>query len=80
MPRRWRPALGHPVPLGSAKTLEDQGGWTNRDIVEVFADYVSVVGEALGDRVENWMIFNEPLSFTMLGYMLGEVHRVGADW
>ena len=34
--------------------------------------YVAVVGDTLGDRVTNWMLFNEPLSFTMLGYMLGE--------
>lgn len=54
------------------QALEDRGGWTNRDIVEVFADYVGLVGQVLGDRVRNWMIFNEPLSFTMLGYLLGE--------
>ena len=33
---------------------------------------MAVVGDTLGDRVTNWMLFNEPLSFTMLGYMLGE--------
>jgi beta-glucosidase len=52
--------------------LENQGGWTNRAIVDAYAEYVAVVGEALGDRVTNWMLFNEPMSFTMLGYMLGE--------
>lgn len=54
------------------QALEDEGGWANRDIVQIFADYVGVVGEALGDLVTHWMIFNEALSFTMLGYMLGE--------
>lgn len=54
------------------QALEDEGGWTNRDIIDVFADYIGVVGQALGDRVSDWMIFNEPFSFTMLGYMLGE--------
>ena len=52
--------------------LEDAGGWTQRHIVDRFADYVTVVGEALGDVVTNWMIFNEPFSFTTLGYMTGE--------
>ncbi len=52
--------------------LEDEGGWTNRETIDRFCDYVTVVGEALGDRVTNWMVFNEPLSFTMLGYMLAE--------
>ncbi len=53
------------------QALEDKGGWTNRDIVEVFAEFCGIVGEAFGDRVRNWMVFNEALSFTMLGYMLG---------
>ncbi len=51
--------------------LERRGGWTNREIVGWFSDYVSVVVAALGDRVRQWMVFNEPLSFTMLGYLLG---------
>lgn len=51
--------------------LERRGGWTNREIVGWFSDYVSVVVAALGDRVRHWMVFNEPLSFTMLGYLLG---------
>jgi len=51
--------------------LERRGGWTSREVVGWFADYVSVVVAALGDRVSNWMVFNEPLSFTMLGYLLG---------
>ena len=53
------------------QALEDKGGWTNRDIVEIFCEYVQIVGETFGDRVRDWMVFNEPLSFTMLGYMLG---------
>lgn len=58
--------------------LENEGGWTNRDIIDAYAEYVAVVGDALGDRVTNWMLFNEPMSFTMLGYMLGEHARAGA--
>ena len=54
------------------QALEDEGGWTNRAIIDAYAEYVAVVGDTLGDRVTNWMLFNEPLSFTMLGYMLGE--------
>lgn len=51
--------------------LEHRGGWTNRDVVSWFSDYVSTVVSALGDRVKHWMVFNEPLSFVMLGYLLG---------
>ena len=52
-------------------SLERRGGWTNREIVGWFTEYVSTVVGALGDRVKHWMVFNEPLSFTMLGYLLG---------
>lgn len=53
------------------QALDDSGGWTNRDIVNYFTEFVGIVGQAFGDRVRNWMVFNEPLSFTMLGYMMG---------
>ncbi len=58
------------------QVLQDRGGWTNRDIIDWFADYVTVVAEALGDRVKHWMVFNEPLSFTSVGELLG-VHAPG---
>jgi len=48
-------------------TLEDQGGWPNRDTAAKFADYAGIVAKALGDRIESWAIFNEPWVFTFLG-------------
>ncbi|HBX78023.1 MAG TPA: beta-glucosidase [Acidimicrobiaceae bacterium] len=56
--------------------LEARGGWTNPEVVSWFVEYVTVVVDALGDRVSRWMLFNEPLSFTVLGYLLG-VHAPG---
>jgi beta-glucosidase len=53
------------------QTLEDIGGWPNRDLVGRFADYVQIVGRALGDRVSDWMLFNEPTAFIDLGYLEG---------
>jgi beta-glucosidase len=53
------------------QALQDRGGWTNRDVVGWFADYAAVMGDALGDRVTRWMVFNEPLSFTIVGHLLG---------
>jgi beta-glucosidase len=53
------------------QALEDDGGWPNRETVFRFADYAGIVGAALGDRVTNWMVFNEALSFTLLGHMIG---------
>lgn len=51
--------------------VNDRGGWTSRRTVDEFAEYCGVVAERLGDRVKNWMIFNEPASFLLLGYLLG---------
>lgn len=51
--------------------LEDKGGWTNRQMVDWFSEYTDVVTKKFGDRVKNWMILNEPFSFTLNGYFLG---------
>jgi len=51
--------------------LQDKGGWPNRDIVGPFVEYCETVTRALGDRVTNWCIFNEPWVFTFLGYARG---------
>jgi beta-glucosidase len=53
------------------QALEDAGGWPNRDTASRFADYVELVARALGDRVSDWLLFNEPLSFTYEGYLNG---------
>jgi beta-glucosidase len=53
------------------QSLEEAGGWTNRDTAARFADYVQFVARALGDRVFDWMIFNEPAAFVDLGYLEG---------
>lgn len=56
--------------------LEDKGGWTNRDVVDWFSEYTDLCSRRFGDRVSNWMIFNEPMAFTGLGY-LGGMHAPG---
>lgn len=58
------------------EVLQQKGGWANRDIVEWFGEFASVVAEGLGDQVKNWMIFNEPCSFLLGGYLAG-VHAPG---
>lgn len=54
------------------QSLQDAGGWTNRDTAERFRDYAAVVHEALGDRVDHWTTFNEPFCSAYLGYASGE--------
>jgi beta-glucosidase len=53
------------------QTLEDRGGWPNRDTAARFVDYVEIVVKALGDRINTWAIFNEPWVFTYVGYAEG---------
>ena len=60
--------------------LEDAGGWPARDTAQRFADYVAIVAQALGDRIPQWIIFNEPKTFTGVGYWNG-THAPGRrDW
>lgn len=60
------------------QALEDAGGWPNRDTAARFADYVELMARALGDRVSDWMLFNEPLAFTYKGYLDG-THAPGRN-
>ena len=56
--------------------LELKGGWTNREIINWFTDYVQKCIRLFGDRVKHWLILNEPMVFTGAGYFLG-VHAPG---
>jgi len=56
--------------------LEDAGGWPQRETAERFGEYARIVGETLGDRVENWITLNEPWCSAFLGYGSG-VHAPG---
>ncbi len=58
------------------QALQDAGGWANRDIIDQFATYAETCVNALGDRVKNWMVFNEPWCFTFLGTLFG-IHAPG---
>lgn len=53
------------------QALEERGGWSNRDIVQWFADYATVVAERFGDRVRHFATVNEPNVATLFGYAMG---------
>jgi beta-glucosidase len=56
--------------------LELKGGWTNRDIIYWFEEYVQLCLKRFADRVQHWMVLNEPIVFTGAGYFLG-LHAPG---
>jgi beta-glucosidase len=53
------------------QALMDRGGWLARDSADWFADYAGVLAAALGDRVKDWITFNEPQIFLGFGYRHG---------
>ena len=55
----------------------NRGDWLNATyIVPLFTHYADVAFGAFGDRVKNWLTFNEPLTFCFLGYDNG-IHAPG---
>ena len=56
--------------------LQEKGGWSNRDILDWFRDYVTVCVAAFKNKVTYWMVLNEPMVFTGAGYFLG-MHAPG---
>jgi beta-glucosidase len=58
------------------ESLQVRGGWANRDIVDWFADYASVVAGAIGDVVPTFTTLNEPWCSAFLGHATG-VHAPG---
>lgn len=58
------------------QTLEDNGGWLNRETAYIFADYAEFICEHFSDRVTNIATINEPQIISGLGYMLG-LHAPG---
>ena len=57
------------------QSLDDLGGWTNRDSVGWFADYAALVAARYGDRVKRFATFNEPSIFTLFGLGFGSTDR-----
>ena len=51
---------------------QDEGGWPNRDSPAASPTTPRSWCNALGDRVSNWMVFNEPSIFTFIGLPIGE--------
>lgn len=51
--------------------LQDLGGWTNPLIVDYFEQYAKLLFDEFGDKVKNWITFNEPSQYCGNGYSSG---------
>lgn len=56
--------------------LHLRGGWLSPDMPEWFANYTTIIADALGDRVKDFITINEPQCIIGSGYALG-VHAPG---
>lgn len=53
------------------QTLQDRGGWSERETAEAFVEYTAAAAKRLGDRVPLWATHNEPWCVATLGYEEG---------
>jgi beta-glucosidase len=53
---------------GLPPALDATGGWTERATAERFAEYAGIVAGALGDRVRDWVLLEEPSVFLRTAY------------
>lgn len=58
------------------QALQETGGWQNRDTADYYTEYAYRVLDALGDRVNFWITFNEPWVFSFNGHGSG-IHAPG---
>ncbi|HEY2044509.1 MAG TPA: GH1 family beta-glucosidase [Jatrophihabitans sp.] len=59
------------------QSLQDAGGWLNRDTALRFGDYARLMGENFADRVSMWCPVNEPNVAMVLGHAVGS-HAPGS--
>lgn len=53
--------------------LHLKGGWLNPEISDYFAQYTKIIADNFGDRVKNFITFNEPSVFIGCGYEQGSM-------
>lgn len=54
------------------QTLQDEGGWANRETLHAFCEYSDLMTRTLGDRIHHWATLNEPWVVAFLGNFTGE--------
>jgi beta-glucosidase len=62
------------------QTLQEEGGWASRDVVDRFVEYANIVFAELGDLVHDWITHNEPWVIAFLGHAYGTKAPGAKDW
>jgi len=52
--------------------LQKNAGWASHQMQKWFLKFVHVCLTNFGDKVQDWIVLNEPMGFTSLGYALGK--------
>ncbi|MDO5026250.1 MAG: glycoside hydrolase family 1 protein [Tissierellia bacterium] len=50
-------------------SMQEIGGWTNREVVESYVRYARICFDLFGDLVDRWFTFNEPIVHVECGYL-----------
>ncbi|QWU17709.1 beta-glucosidase [Paenibacillus sophorae] len=58
------------------QSLQDSGGWENRDTVGAFAAYAETLFRSLGGKIKKWLTINEPWCVSFLSNYQG-IHAPG---
>ncbi len=51
--------------------LEQKGGWSNRDIINWFDNYVSVCVNSFKEKIKYWIVLDKPCVISEVGYYMG---------
>lgn len=66
--------------FGNPLWLEERGGWENPTTIGAFERFASVVVDALGDLVDDWITINEPNVYAAQGYLWQEAPPGVVSW
>lgn len=53
------------------QSLQENGGWLNRETSKLFANYADLCFKEFGDLVDFWVTINEPQVVSFIGYYFG---------